>query len=161
MKELEISGANRFAQYTKTRSGSRAIIIDQEKILLTHEVISDLWMIPGGGTERGETPEACCIRETEEETGFVVRPLRCFLILNEYYEDVRYISHYFICSILEKGSMRLTEAERVRGLTPVWMRLDEAAKLFSRHQEYAAVSEEKRGIYLREYLALTEYQKET
>jgi hypothetical protein len=31
--------------------------------------------------------------------------------------------------------------------------------MFSRHQDYADVSEEKRGSYLREYTALLEYIK--
>ena len=35
MKTVDILGANRFENYTKTRDGSRAIIIQDEKILLT------------------------------------------------------------------------------------------------------------------------------
>lgn len=53
--------------------------------------------------------------------------------------------------------MLLTDAERRRGARPEWIPLKEAAEIFSRHQSYAAVSEEKRGAYLREYTALTEY----
>ncbi len=30
-------------------------------------------------------------------------------------------------------------------------------QLFGRHQDYAATNEERRGAYLREYTALTEY----
>ena len=52
---------------------------------------------------------------------------------------------------------RLTDAEQRRGLEPQWLPLQDAVELFSRHQDYAAESEEKRGAYLREYTALQEY----
>ena len=157
MKTVEILGANRFETFSRTRAGSRAVVVRDGMILLSHETISGWWLVPGGGMEEGETPEACCIREAEEETGFIVKPLRQFLTLAEYYEEYRYISHYFICEITGAGQMRLTDAEKRRGLEPRWLPLQEAVGIFSRHQEYAAVSEEKRGSYLREYTALREY----
>ena len=161
MKEIEILGANRFETFTKTRSGSRAVVVRDGDILLSRETKSGWWLIPGGGTEEGETPEMCCVREVEEETGYIVRPVREFLTLYEYYEEYRYISHYFVCEVTGAGRMNLTGAERARGLEPQWIPLREAMDIFSRHQEYAAVSEEKRGAYLREYTALKEYAGET
>ena len=89
----------------------------------------------------------------------MIRPLRQFLTLYEYYEEYRYISHYFVCEVTGKGRQRLTDAERRRGVEPRWLDLQEAVGLFSRHRDYAAVSEEKRGAYLREYTALREYLK--
>ena len=159
MKEIEILGENRFDTFSKTRSGSRAVIMCDGKILLSHETKSGWWLVPGGGLEENETPEECCIREVEEETGFIVRPVREFLILYEYYEEYRYISHYFICEVTGRGQMSLTDAEIRRGVEPQWLPLQEAVDLFSKHQSYAATSEEKRGAYLREYTALQEYLK--
>ena len=159
MKEIEILGANRFETSTKTRAGSRAVIVRDGEILLTYETRSGWWLVPGGGTEGNETPEECCIREAEEETGLIVRPLRQFLTLYEYYEEYRYISHYFVCEVTCSGQMRLTDAEVRRGVEPRWLPLQEAVDIFSRHQSYADVSEEKRGSYLREYTALQEYLK--
>ena len=157
MKTVEILGANRFETCTKTRAGSRAVVVRDSMILLSHETATGWWLIPGGGLEEGETPETCCIREAEEETGFIVTPLRQFLTLNEYYEEYRYVSHYFVCEIAGTGRMRLTDAEQRRGLEPRWLPLEEAVGIFARHQEYADVSEEQRGSYLREYTALKEY----
>ena len=157
MKTAEILGANRFETFSKTRAGSRAVVVRDGMILLSRETKSGWWLVPGGGMEEGETPEDCCIRETEEETGFIVKPLRQFLTLYEYYEEYRYISHYFVCGITGMGQMRLTDAEKRRGLEPQWLPLDDAVGIFARHQEYADVSEEKRGAYLREYTALLEY----
>ena len=157
MKEIEISGENRLETTTKTRVGSRAVILRDGDILLMHESLQDLWLIPGGGMEEGETPEKCCVREAEEETGLLVRPERRFLTLSEYYEEYCYITYYFICSIAGTGHMALTEMEKARGARPEWLPLEEAMAIFSRHRDYAAENEEKRGIYLRELTALTEY----
>ena len=54
MKELEILGANRFETYTKIREGSRAVIVQDDKILLTHETISGWFLVPGGGMEENK-----------------------------------------------------------------------------------------------------------
>ena len=159
MTEVEILGANHFETYTKTRGASRAVIVQDGIILLIHEAGSDLWTIPGGGIEKDETPEKCCIRETEEETGNLVLPLQEFTTLFEYYEEYCYITHYFNCIVTGSGRKHLTEAEVHRGVEPQWLPLQEVVDIFSRHQSYADVSEEKRGIYLREYTALQEYLK--
>ena len=157
MKEIEILGANRWDAFTRTREGSRAVVVRDGMILLSHETVSGWYLVPGGGLEAGETSAECCVREVEEETGVIVRPLRHFLTLYEYYEEYRYISYYFVCARIGRGQMRLTEAEARRGLEPQWIPLSEAVALFSRHASCAAESEEKRGSYLREYTALQEY----
>ena len=159
MKEIEIYGANRFDAFTKTRGGSRAVIVRDGWILLSHETVSGWWLVPGGGMENDETPEECCVREVEEETGCLVQPQERLLTLYEYYEEYRYISHYFICTVTGQGKMNLTDAEKKRGLEPQWIPLRDAIDLFSHHQDYADVSEEQRGSYLREYTALREYMK--
>ena len=146
MKTVEILGENRFETWTKTRAGSRAVVVRDGMILLSHEVNSGWWLVPGGGEEEGETPEECCVREVEEETGLIVKPLQQFLTMYEYYEEYRYISHYFICEVTGQGRMRLTDAEIRRGVEPQWIPLQEAVDIFSRHQSYADVSEEKRAF---------------
>ena len=157
MKAVAILGANRFETYTKTRDGSRAIIVQDGKILLTHELNSGWWLIPGGGMEAGETPEECVVREVEEETGYIVRPVRRFLYMQEYYEEYRYSGYFFVCEVTGKGQMNLTDAEKRRGVQPEWIPLQDAVDIFSKHESYADVSEEKRGSYQREYMALREY----
>ena len=160
MKTIDVWGDNRFETYTKTRAGSRAVTVENGNILLSREENTDYWLLPGGGAEENETPEECCVREVWEETGCIVRPIRCFLILNEYYEEYRYISRYFVCEVTGWERQHLTEQEAARGLVPRWLPLTEALAIFSRHQDYAATNEEKRGAYLREYTALQAYMEE-
>ena len=112
MKEIDILGANRFETYSKTRIGCRGIIVQNGKLLVSREEVSDYWMLPGGGLEKNETLTACCAREVLEETGYIVKPMEEFLIMNEYYEEYRYISHFFICKVIGQGEQKLTEVEK-------------------------------------------------
>ena len=157
MKEIDILGANRFETYSKTRIGCRGIIVQNGKLLVSREEVSDYWMLPGGGLEKNETLTACCAREVLEETGYIVKPMEEFLIMNEYYEEYRYISHFFICKVIGQGEQKLTEVEKKRGLIPKWVDVPFFVDIVSKHQKYAATNEEKRGAYLREYTAITEY----
>ena len=87
-------------------------MIKDGKILLSYEVKTDQWMIPGGGVEEGESYEICCIRELTEETGFLVKPLQHYLTIYEYYEDSLYPSHYFICKVTGQTERMLTRLKK-------------------------------------------------
>ena len=158
-KVIDIYGDNYSGAIRRTREASRAIIVKDGSILLSHEKNIGQWMTPGGGCEANETPEACCIREAAEETGLVVKPEKCFLIINEYYEDVKYVSHYFECSVTGKTERKPTEREIEVGAEPEWIAFDLATDIFSHHRDFAESDEERRGIYLKEYTALTEFVK--
>jgi len=157
MKELNILGANRHETYSKTRIGCRGIIIENGKLLVSREEISDYWMLPGGGLENGETLSACCVREVWEETGYLVETTDEILIINEYYEEYKYVSHYFLCKVVGRGEQKLTEPEKERGLVPKWIDIQDFLDIVSKHQEYAHTHEEKRGAYLREFTAIKQY----
>ena len=156
MKTINIYGENRFETHSRTRAACRGIVIRDGMILMSYETNTDQWFIPGGGLEAGESLAECCIRELAEETGVLVRPVEEYLIINEYYEEWKYASHYFCCEADGEAVRTLTEREQEVGLEPRWIPLEEAVALFSRHQEYAS-DEMKRGAYLREYTALCEY----
>ncbi len=53
--------------------GAFGIILDeQEHVLLCHRCDVDLWNLPGGGVEQGETPAQAVVREVKEEVGLKV-----------------------------------------------------------------------------------------
>lgn len=93
IETINIYGENRFAEYTKNREACRGIVVRDGMILLTYEVNTDLWFIPGGGLEGAESIQQCCIRELAEETGFVVD---------------RYIILQRLTSITKNGSLLVT-----------------------------------------------------
>lgn len=134
-------------------------MIKNSLMLISHEINSDCYLIPGGGLEENETLEECCVREIQEETGDIVKPVCRFLTMNEYYEDCKYVSHYFLCDITGETEQHLTEAEKERGLIPEWAEPEKMLELYSNYNDFAATDEEKRGQYQREYAALSEYLK--
>lgn len=56
------------------RNSARAVIISGNKIAMVHSLKYDYYKFPGGGIEKGETPEQAVIRETREEAGLAVIP---------------------------------------------------------------------------------------
>ena len=158
MKTIDIVGQNYFGSYQKTRTACRAIIIKDDMILLSYEKNNDLYMLPGGGIEENETEIECVTREVEEETGYIIDTTECILEIDEYYEDVKYITKYFFGTIKGKGMMKLTPVEAKSGMEPTWMKLDEAICLFSEHETFRDSDEMKRGLYLREYSALKHFK---
>ena len=156
MKTIEITGENYSGIWDKSRTACRGIVMNGFRVLLSYETRTDLYMIPGGGMEDGEDEAACCVREVAEETGFVIKLSSCVLEIDEYYEDWKYISKYFVCEVTGSCERKLTERERSAGMEPRWVPVEEAIEIFSRYGEYAATDEMRRGIYLREYKALAE-----
>lgn len=152
---IEIVGENYTGSFKSTRYASRGIVIQDGNILLSHELKNDLWMIPGGGREADESDVECVIREIAEETGYIVVNKKQTVSVFEYYEDVRYVSVYFICKVVGETTPHLTEGEKENELERRWILLQETLSIFSKHNDYKDIFEEKRGLYFREYTALT------
>lgn len=56
-----------------------SVITDQGRVLLARRSTTEgslSWAFPGGKVEPGETPEQAAVRETAEEVGVVVEPVR-------------------------------------------------------------------------------------
>ncbi len=156
MKIIDIKGENYFGHWKESRAGCRAIIIQDGKMLLSYETVTDQWMLPGGGLETGESGEECVVREVAEETGYIVKPTSgCALEIDEYYEDFKWLNYYFVCEITGTTELNLTEREKEVGMEPRWLPVEEIIHIFSRHQDHAETDEMRRGMYYREYTALT------
>lgn len=118
------------------RVAMRAIILKGDKILMVKSNTGD-YKFPGGGVEKGETPEETLRREVTEETGY---------ILNEVKEELGIVierdrrrrmgctlfemtSHYYICNVTEeKIEQCLDKYEEELGFLPVWISLEDVIK---------------------------------
>ena len=152
---VKIVGDNHFGTWSKTRTACRGIVIRDGKLLLSYETVTGQWMLPGGGLEADEDERDCCIREVAEETGFLIRPTACVLEIDEYYEDNKWVNRYFFGEVTGETAVHLTEREKEVGMEPRWLSLNEIIHIFSEHASYADTDEMRRGMYLREYTALS------
>lgn len=87
--------------------GVFAIIFDeQRRVLLCHRNDYDLWNLPGGGLEIGESPWDGVIREVKEEVGLDVEVVRLQGVYSK--PDKNEIVFSFICKHIG-GKMTLTD----------------------------------------------------
>lgn len=135
----------------RVREGCRAIIVKDNKVLLSWEERKDVYMSPGGGLEAGETLEECVIRELQEEAGYKVKPIKAFVKVKEYAYEVLWENNYFICEIEGECERHLTESEEYNKVSAVWMDIDEAIKIFS---DYQSKETDRASLYLREFTIL-------
>lgn len=72
-----------------TRVGAYAVLVEADRLLLTHWVaepgLRPGWTLPGGGLEPGEDPAAAALREVREETGLEVELTALLGVDSEHY----------------------------------------------------------------------------
>lgn len=90
------------------------VVTDDQKIVLTKRADAPIWVLPGGGIDSGETPDAAVIREIREETGLQVRIRhKCAEYLPA--NSLSAKTHLFVCSI-DDGSLQLSDETHAVGL---------------------------------------------
>ena len=96
--------------------GAFAIILDKEdRILLCHRRDRDIWNLPGGSLEKGESPWECVKREVKEETGLDVKIVRLVGIYSKPNKDE--IVFQFLCEPTG-GKLKLNdEADKIEYFT--------------------------------------------
>jgi 8-oxo-dGTP diphosphatase len=55
------------------RTGAYALILDEDRVLLSRYAGTGRWSLPGGGIDHGEQPVEALHREVREETGLTLR----------------------------------------------------------------------------------------
>ncbi len=102
---------------------SAAIIISNGRILITKRnenmKLPNLWEFPGGKVEENEAPEACVIREINEELGVNIKVYSRYVSSIHKYDfgEIHLISYI---AGLESGRVELREHADYR-----WVRVDE------------------------------------
>lgn len=92
------------------RLAVRAVIVHQGRLLLVNAwpgQVSDLWCVPGGGVERGQSLPDALIREIHEETGLTIA-VGAPCLVNEFHDparDFHQVDIYFHATIAD-GALR-------------------------------------------------------
>ena len=101
--------------------GVGAVLIHEGKVLLIRrgkEPLRGRWVVPGGTVEVGETLKEALVREIQEETGLVVRPIEVVTVFDRIEREgdsVRY--HYvivdYLCRYVSGTPRAASDAEEV------------------------------------------------
>lgn len=71
------------------------------------------WEFPGGHLEFGETPEECAVRETLEETGVGIKPLKRVAFTNDRFEkESKHYITLFVLADWESGEPEDREPDK-------------------------------------------------
>jgi len=62
--------------YATPKLDIRAVVLDEEEVLLVREKEDGLWTLPGGWVDVGESSSESVEREVKEESGYEVRAVR-------------------------------------------------------------------------------------
>ena len=83
--------------------GSAALCLNEEKkVLLVKNRDVQLWSLPSGGLEDGETLEQCCQREVFEETGYRISVNQRLHIKRAIISNFQVETHYFLATCEER-----------------------------------------------------------
>ncbi len=92
--------------------GVFAIVFDEHgRVLLCHRRDVDLWNLPGGGLEPGETPWDGVVREVREETGLEVAVQRLAGVYSK--PEVNEVVFSFVCDVVG-GALALRACYELR-----------------------------------------------
>ncbi|CAM3524990.1 NUDIX hydrolase [Marinicrinis lubricantis] len=69
--------------YATPKVDVRAVVFQEDRILLVKETIDGLWALPGGWADIGLTPSQIAVKEVREESGYEVEPIRLLAVLDK------------------------------------------------------------------------------
>lgn len=73
--------------YATPKIDVRALILENDKLLLVKERCDNLWTLPGGWADVNESPAENVIKEVKEETGFDVSTVRLLALWDKLKHD--------------------------------------------------------------------------
>ncbi|MEC0269223.1 NUDIX hydrolase [Paenibacillus anseongense] len=69
--------------YQTPKVDIRAVVLKENKVLLVKERADGAWALPGGWADIGYTPSEVAVKETREEAGYQVKPVRLLAVLDK------------------------------------------------------------------------------
>ena len=120
------------------RLTGKAIVLDSDsKIALVGSSLNNIYTLPGGGIDQGETIEEGIIREITEEIGCNAKIDYMLGIIDDYRnrDKAHCINHCAVAKVVgQKGIPKLTEEEKKNGLHVKWVILEEALDILNKEK---------------------------
>ena len=137
----------------KLQVACRAIVMEGDSVLAEYIPVQDLFNLPGGRLEAGETLEQCCLRELKEETGVDGEIIAPSVTIFEYFSDLTVESHFYRVKPLSltPGKVSLTEEEIHNGCIVKWYPLLELLAIL---ESYVSKHPHGDNVHQRELLGL-------
>jgi 8-oxo-dGTP pyrophosphatase MutT (NUDIX family) len=134
-----------------SKLGAAGLIFDDHgRILLVHRRDMDLWNLPSGGVEDGETPWEAVIRETKEESGFDVEVVS---LTGVYFKTPTLGTNFsFLCRIIGGQPTLNAEADRIEFFDTEHLPANTSTRQVERIQDYLR---DKNHVYLKKQDQLT------
>jgi ADP-ribose pyrophosphatase len=128
--DSDIGGGSPEYLETVSRYAARGILINNEnQIAMMYMSALDLYKLPGGGIEEGESAGTAFLREIREETGYEAEMLKELGFVEEHKNRNGFLQ-YSYCYLAKAcpgmGTASLTEAERQLGMSIQWMTIEQA-----------------------------------
>ncbi len=115
-------------KYPTPQPAVRAMVIQDEKLLLVKEKDSKAWSLPGGWCDVGATPKQTAAKETEEESGYLVDVTKMLAIFDRhnYYQEPLYdvYSMFFLANVIGGEARCNHETDEVG-----WFKIDDLPEL--------------------------------
>jgi ADP-ribose pyrophosphatase YjhB (NUDIX family) len=143
--------------YATPKIAVRAVVLEEERILLVRE-LDGLWSMPGGYADVNESPREATVRETLEESGYLVKPIRLLAVYDRSKQGPRtnrsgrfhnFYTMFFECELVERSGpaspLETTDAaffspEALPPLRVPWMS-DQIPHLLKLHRDPGAPTE--------------------
>jgi ADP-ribose pyrophosphatase YjhB (NUDIX family) len=106
--------------------GVGAVVVHEGRVLLIRrgkEPLRGRWVVPGGTVELGETLEHAVVREVEEETGLMVKPVEVALVFDRILRQGEAVSYHYVivdyfCDYLSGEARPGSDAQEVAFAAP-------------------------------------------
>ncbi len=104
--------------YATPKIDVRAAVIKNGMILLVQEISDEKWAMPGGWADVGDIPSEVAIRETKEESGYDVKPIKIIGVFDanrlggqlEFFHAFKIV---FLCELLGGEAATSDETQEV------------------------------------------------
>lgn len=126
----DVQGGDPELLNTISRYGCRGVLFDNKlNVAMMHMTKVDLYKLPGGGMEKGESVEDTFLREIKEETGYEAEIIKELGYIEEHKtrNDFMQFSYCFLARACNKVSTEnLSDSEKYLGMEVKWLTLNNA-----------------------------------